>query len=652
MLIDQEKIQHAKEKLGDENAFLIAEILGIQDLDEQNLKACCPFHDEDTPSFVYNKKAYNYHCFGCSRSIDLIDSLLLKGKTFVEAVQYLFEKANVKFSFGEHGILTRHSYKYPKEEDKNNPMDKVYEYLALRNISKETADHCDVRATPDGADIAFNFYDTNDVLTMVKYRPARKINKSSKKPKTWCQSGADTSPILFNMNRVNTSEPLLITEGEMDAMAAIEAGYTNTVSVPLGAGNLHWIQECWDFLEQFETIIICADNDEPGMHMQKECVYRLGSYRTLVIDIPQEVTTPTGKKRAIKDLNEYLVYMGKQATLDLIVHPKETPIPSLEDFSDIEQKDVSMLDGIQIGLKDLDKNLMKLFQPSVTLLTGTPGSGKTSFLAQLICQCLDQDKGVWCFSKELPAWLLKSWISSVFAGSREMNEYFDERGAPFYRVKADAYAKMNEYYRGLLKIYRDDYPNDTESLKASMIDSARKYGSKLFILDNMAVIDLGGSHENQNELQTQWMNWLIQFSILYSVSVVLVVHPRKMQNTSEHVGGYEMAGSSNLYNLCHRSIGLKRVHRDMKAGIPKPNGDGWIRPPVPYDVMVNILKDRLLGNANIECGLFYDKASRRFYSSPEEYDHQYNWNDNPTVGEIPYPPDLLDEELFGPRGDK
>ena len=32
--------------------------------------------------------------------------------------------------------------------------------------------------------------------------------------KNWCQKGADTRPLLFNMNRVNISQPLLITEGE------------------------------------------------------------------------------------------------------------------------------------------------------------------------------------------------------------------------------------------------------------------------------------------------------------------------------------------------------------------------------------------------------------------------------------------------------
>ena len=55
LLIDKKDIERAKEKLGDNNATIIAELLGLEDYDDKNLKACCPYHIEDTPSFIYNK---------------------------------------------------------------------------------------------------------------------------------------------------------------------------------------------------------------------------------------------------------------------------------------------------------------------------------------------------------------------------------------------------------------------------------------------------------------------------------------------------------------------------------------------------------------------------------------------------------------------
>ena len=72
MVIEREKIEEAKEKLGDRNAEIIAEILQLEKWDEKSKKALCPFHEEDTPSFVYNPKSHSFHCFGCQKNFDIM----------------------------------------------------------------------------------------------------------------------------------------------------------------------------------------------------------------------------------------------------------------------------------------------------------------------------------------------------------------------------------------------------------------------------------------------------------------------------------------------------------------------------------------------------------------------------------------------------
>lgn len=645
MIIDHDKVIEAKETLGDRNATLMAEMLQLEDYDANNMKALCCFHHEDTPSLIYNPKNYTFHCFGCQKTVDIIDVYMqTQHLTYIEAVQKLFEEAGIHYSFGEAGVRTRHQYIYPQEVSKDNDMTQVYEYMASRGISKETVDYLDIRSDGEG-NMVYNYYDTNDVLTNVKYRPARKVRKGTNK--CWAQKGADTTPLLYNINRINTGESITIVEGENDLAALIEAGIHNAVSVPFGAGNFSWIQENWDWLEQFDNIIICSDNDEPGVKMQKECVYRLGSWRTKVVDIPQTVTSQfTGRKVAVKDINEVLYYCGKEAVVNLIANAKDTPVPSLIDFADVKEIDLSDIEGITVGINDIDKEIMRLFFSSLTILSGTPGSGKTSFLCQLAAQSIDQDKPVWMFSREMPDWLTKNWIEYILAGNRHITQFQSNSGAAYWKVNEDAKREISRHYREQLMIYRDQFSNKLQDLQTSMEDSARKYGSKLFIIDNLMTVDLDATSESMNEKQTEFVQWLIQFAMKYNVATVLVCHPRKLQPGVTNVGMYDISGTSNIINLAHRAFGLKRVTKAEKEGVRKLDNSGWKVKPVKYDVRFEIIKDRLRGKSNLEVGLYYDVPSRRFFTTPEEYEHQYLWDKNVYKDHLPYPI-TNDSEVFG-----
>lgn len=646
ILIDQDKIAEAKEKLGPENFTYIMEFLGVQDYDEHRMRCCCPFHDEDTPSFIYNPKEYNCHCFGaCATSYDIIDAYM-KGQnaTFTEAVQKLFELADITYSFGEHKVRTKHQYRYPKAVECTDKS-KVYAYLATRKLSPETADYLNIQQDEQG-NIVFNYEDTNDTLCMVKYRPARKVKKGENK--NWCQAGADTTPLLFNMNRINPSQPLVIATGELDCASLVEAGIQNAVSVPLGDQNFAWIEECFDWLEQFSEIVVCHDNDDSGNKFVKEVVPRLGSWRCKIANCPEYYCDLEKKtKRHIKDVNEVLYWFGPQRIVDMIASAADTPVPSLVDLADVEEKDLSALDGIETGLIELDKQLMKLYYGTFNILSGTPGSGKTSWLYQLICNTLDQGLGAWVFSRELPDYMTKNWINFLFAGPRNVNQYTAGNGAVYYRVTQAAKQAIDEAYRGKCFLYRDDYDNDVEALQTSMTDAARKYGCKLFIIDNLMTVNLHADDSNKYDKQTEFVNWLIQFSARFNVCTILVCHPRKLQFGQEDLEMYDVAGSSNLVNLAHRGFGLKRITKKDKEGRRNRKGDDWEVPPCPFDVKLTVLKDRMRGRANYELGMYYDEKSRRFYSNPEEYDRKYSWDTKAYDAPLPYPIEDHTEEVYG-----
>ncbi len=59
--------------------------------------ACCPFHNEKTPSFTVNEDEGFYHCFGCKESGDVI-SFIMKYEScdFIQAIEILAKNANME----------------------------------------------------------------------------------------------------------------------------------------------------------------------------------------------------------------------------------------------------------------------------------------------------------------------------------------------------------------------------------------------------------------------------------------------------------------------------------------------------------------------------------------------------------------------------
>ena len=75
-----------------------------------------------------------------------------------------------------------------------------------------------------------------------------------------------------------------------------------------------------------------------------------------------------------------------------------------------------------------------------------------------------------------------------------------------------------------------------------------------------------------------------------------------------------------------------------------PKGKRW---QVNYDVIATIIKDRMRGRSDKDVGIWYDVASRRFYTNDDEFDRQYRWDTNVYDTALPPPPRDNDNEVFG-----
>lgn len=632
-MVDKALIEQAKEKIGDATADIIADIFKLEKYDSKNKKGCCPFHSENTPSFIYSPKTRKYHCFGtCNKSVDIVDAFIEgQGLTFNQAVSKVFELADMNVPMPEVGLKADKSYRYPKLTE-GADMTPVYEYLSKRGISKAVVDYAGL-SCDDKGNIEFPFIDSNDVLKTVKLRPARKVDKSKGEIKTWVQKDTDHENVLFLQHLANPDSPLLVCEGEIDALAAIQAGYKNTVSIPFGCGNTKFIDEQWDFFEQFDTIVVAGDNDEAGRKFSKEVVARLGNWKCRAVQFPTSYTKSNGERVAVSDTNEVLYYYGAEKVLECINEAINKPIPTVVDFSDVHEYNLDELDGCKFGLTDVDKVLMRLFSGSLTVLFAKASAGKTSLINLLTAESINDGKSVFLYSQELSNALTSNWLLYSLAGRRNINSFVSKEGAPYYRVTPDARKEILKYYRDKLFLYRDGESIDIDDILKTAEVCVRRQGVSLVVLDNLTCISCKGC-ESDLMRQTEIVRKCVNFALTFNVAVVLAAHSRK---TNEGLSMDDVAGSSNISNLAGRVIGMERNE---------------------VGVTIKVIKDRYLGKNGVEIKLGFDYPSRRFFgvNNPDELNRIYAWDKGNCLADNPPPcvsleqitqAEQAEQEVFG-----
>ncbi|GAA5028873.1 DNA primase [Marivirga lumbricoides] len=81
----------------------------------QNLWACCPFHEEKSPSFSVSPNKGIYKCFGCGKAGDAIQFIMdLEGLSFPEAIKQLAEKYGIEIE--EDQLMPEDQVKYNERE--------------------------------------------------------------------------------------------------------------------------------------------------------------------------------------------------------------------------------------------------------------------------------------------------------------------------------------------------------------------------------------------------------------------------------------------------------------------------------------------------------------------------------------------------------
>ena len=443
-------------------------------------------------------------------------------------------------------------YVRPEETKINPPTSKIVEWFKTRGISQKTL--TDIKVS-EGTEfmpqtgktentIQFN-YIMGDQLINVKYRDGRKNFKLYK--------GAEK--VFYNINSIVGYDTCVITEGEMDVLALHEAGVKNAISVPNGAtlnsNNLDYLDNCIDYFEDKERVILAVDNDEPGLALQQELIRRLGA----------EVCFLTTFEDC-KDANDYLIKYGKEKLVKRIEGARPVPLENVKTFKDIEDEITDFVRngfkrGYQIGLPNFD-DIFSTYTGQFITVTGIPSSGKSDFVDQMVVGYNQkyQWKTAFASPENAPTYLhahklmRKIWQDmprKEDIHSDKWNQIADHCNDNFFHIDMERYTLESVLRKGAELVKR-------KGIKCLVIDPFNK------------IRDVDCKTEDVNRYTMEYLTKIEMFAKKYDVLVFIVAHPTKMYKDKdgkiEEPTMYNIKGGGEWYDASYHGI---LVHRDYEA---------------------------------------------------------------------------------------
>jgi twinkle protein len=454
-----------------------------------------------------------------------------------------------------------------------NIGDKVVEWFKDRGISVQTlmrykiTESVEQMPTKEGefkerTVVCFNYYDRSGSLVNIKFRSSNKEFKMN--------SGSQL--VFYGLDVAETnSGPIVICEGEIDALSFYEAGIKRAISVPNGASkgnqNLEYLDNCWDFFEDDSKIIIATDSDEPGVALREELSRRLGRDRCKYLVYPD----------GCKDANDVLKTHGIESLKDVVQNAKEYPLEAILTADDIYDELNQIYDsgyptGVPIGVPGLDA-LVKFMPGQVTVATGVPGSGKTNFFNWIAVRLANRYG--WKFGvfspEQSPSSVVYVSLMEVYTGKpyQVISERY--RSNVMTRAEKDqAISFVNNHFY----VMKDEEMDATlEGILKKAEELVRSKGIRGLIIDPWNWVDQTmNSGENETQYTNRAMSQIVRFVRKYSVHVFLIAHPRKMyrdRETGEYdvPSLYDISGSSAFFNKAHNGIVVYRKFSDNSITI-------------------------------------------------------------------------------------
>lgn len=333
-------------------------------------------------------------------------------------------------------------------------------------------------------------------------------------------------------------QPLMIFEGEFDAMIAIQCGYPRSISVPDGAPSAemgeedtgakysYWTDAQKDF-RACREIVLASDQDEPGKALFNDLAVRIGKARVKHVRYP----------KGCKDLNETFLRFKQRGVDEVFRRAQWCHVGGLYTMSELPP--YAQKQCFSTGKDWLDPHY-RIRMGDFCVITGRPGDGKSTFVNDIMCSAVERHGWKVAFA---------SFEQHPQADHRRaLREWFC--GAPVNIIAAHERDKADEWIDQHFVFIVPDW-EDLADLKWTLERCAVavvQHDCNVIVIDPWNELD----HDKPRDVSiTQYTGDAIKqfkrMATALNIHVIVVAHPTKLVG-NEAPGLYSISDSAHWAN--------------------------------------------------------------------------------------------------------
>ena len=331
------------------------------------------------------------------------------------------------------------------------------------------------------------------------------------------------------------------------------------------------------------------------------------------IKILKELATKRNIYNLISDRAKTIKKMDGQDMIKLANEVKATVLdsPCVDDlFVDASEisLDTTPSPSIETGFAPLDAATSGgLNFGTLTVLTGSPGSGKSTFLNQILANALSLGFNSFLYSGELPAQMALDWFYKTVANPIHLSFGVNRFGKTI-KVTDEGVLQINKWLKNKLFLFSKNAQADETNISTVIEFLAVKKDVKLFVLDNLMTIECSGSDKYEKQINV--IKSLKNLAKHYNIVIILVAHSNKnsIQRREPHV--FDISGASEIANLSDYILNATRDNdRDNETTIL-------------------LLKNRITGLIKKHLQLKFSPDRKRFYTDSKlELERDYGYGE-------------------------